>query len=126
MTSINNDIIEKLSSMSVSDLLLLVKDLELKWGVSAASISQSTPSSSDNSIASSSAEKSSFDLYLLESGSQKISIIKIVREITGLGLKEAKDLVDSCPKILKTSLSIQEANDLKKKIEDLGAKVELK
>lgn len=125
MTPINNDIIDKISSMSVSDLLNLVRDLEVKWNISASSFqaSSSSESKSDTKIEE---LKSSFDLYLTESGSQKISVIKLIREITGLGLKEAKDLVDSAPKLIKASLASSEANDLKKKIEDIGGKVELK
>lgn len=116
------DVASKLSSMSVQDILALVKHLESEWGVTAAS--QQVASSSESSSAA--AEKTSFDITLLDAGSSKINVIKEVRAITGLGLAEAKALVDSAPKEIKTGISKQEAEDIKSKIEAAGAKVEIK
>jgi large subunit ribosomal protein L7/L12 len=117
------DVASKLSSMSVQDILALVKHLESEWGVTAAS-QQVASSSSESSSAV--AEKTSFDITLLDAGSSKINVIKEVRAITGLGLAEAKALVDSAPKEIKTGISKQEAEDIKSKIEAAGAKVEIK
>jgi len=116
------DVASKLSSMSVQDILALVKHLESEWGVTAAS--QQVSSSAESSVAS--VQKTSFDIILLDSGSSKINVIKEVRAITGLGLAEAKALVDSAPKEIKTGISKQEAEDIKSKIEAAGAKVEIK
>lgn len=117
------DVASKLSSMSVQDILALVKHLESEWGVTAAS-QQVAASSSESSA--SSAEKTSFDVILSDSGASKINVIKEVRAITGLGLAEAKALVDSAPKEIKTGVSKQEADEIKSKIEAAGAKVEIK
>lgn len=110
--------IEKLSVIEVSEL---VKLLEAKWGVSAAA-----PTVVAAAGAAAVEEKSSFNVELTEAGANKIGAIKAVREITGLGLKEAKDLVDAAPKVIKEGVSKAEADDMKKKLEEAGAKVTLK
>lgn len=110
--------IEKLSVVEVAEL---VKLLEGKWGVSAAA-----PAAAAGPAAAAAEEKSSFNVELAEAGANKIGVIKAVREITGLGLKEAKDLVDAAPKVIKEGVPKAEAEEMKKKLEDAGAKVALK
>jgi large subunit ribosomal protein L7/L12 len=110
--------IEKLSVVEVAEL---VKLLEGKWGVSAAA-----PAAAAGAAAPAAEEKSSFNVELTEAGANKIGAIKAVREITGLGLKEAKDLVDAAPKVIKEGVPKAEAEEMKKKLEDAGAKVALK
>lgn len=110
--------IEKLSVVEVAEL---VKLLEGKWGVSAAA-----PAAAAGPAAAAAEEKSSFNVELTEAGANKIGAIKAVREITGLGLKEAKDLVDAAPKVIKEGVPKAEAEEMKKKLEDAGAKVALK
>jgi len=117
MSNITKDqVIEWLSSQSVLDLAALVKDLEGKWGVSAAAAA----------AAGAAEEKTEFTVVLLEAGANKIGAIKEVRAITGLGLKEAKDLVEGAPKPVKEGVNKAEAEEIKKKLEAAGAKVELK
>lgn len=116
------DIIEKIETMSVMDLNELVKTLEEKFGVSAMAVA----SASSNNSASSAEEQSSFTVMLSSAGEQKIAVMKVVKEVLGLGLKEAKDLVDSAPAKLKDGMKKAEAEELKKKIEEAGGKVELK
>ncbi|MDI6717827.1 MAG: 50S ribosomal protein L7/L12 [Patescibacteria group bacterium] len=116
-----NDIIEKIEKMTVIELAELVKVLEEKFGVSAA-----MPISAGAAPAAGGGdEKTSFNVVLKSAGEQKINVIKIVKEITGLGLKEAKDLVDGAPKPVKEGLKKEEAEELKKKLEEVGAVVEL-
>ncbi len=118
-------LVEEIEKMSVLDLSELVKILEKKFGVSAAA-----PMMMAASAAAASAgpveEKSSFDVELTNAGASKIGVIKVVREVTQLGLKEAKDLVDGAPKIVKEGLKKEEAEAIKKKLEDAGAAVTLK
>ena len=109
------DIIKAIEEMSVLELSELVKELEDKFGVSAAA-----------PAAAAEEEKTEFDVVLVEHGANKIGVIKVVREITGLGLKEAKELVDGAPKTVKEQASKDESEDIKKKLEEAGAKVELK
>ena len=119
-------IVEDLSSLSVIEAAELSKLLEEKWGVSAAApvaVAAAPASAGDSAPAE---EKSEFDLVLAEAGANKIAVIKEVRTITGLGLKEAKDLVEGAPKELKTGVSKDEANGFKEKLEAAGATVELK
>tara|TARA_B100001769_G_C21553169_1_gene314984 strand:- start:6 stop:380 length:375 start_codon:yes stop_codon:yes gene_type:complete len=120
-----NKIIEDLSSLTVLEAAELSKMLEEKWGVSAAApvAVAAAPTSGGESPAE---EKSEFDLVLAEAGSNKIAVIKEVRTITGLGLKEAKDLVEGAPKPLKQGVKKDEAEAMKKSLETAGAKVELK
>ncbi|PIR69708.1 MAG: 50S ribosomal protein L7/L12 [Candidatus Niyogibacteria bacterium CG10_big_fil_rev_8_21_14_0_10_46_36] len=120
------DIVEKIEGMSVLDLSELVKVLEEKFGVSAAmpmGMMAAAPAGGD---AGGGEEKDSFTVELKSGGEQKIQVIKIVREVLGLGLKEAKDLVDAAPKPLKEGMPKVEAEELKKKIEAAGGQVELK
>ena len=119
-------IVEDLSSLSVIEAAELSKLLEDKWGVSAAApVAVAAPSSSgegDSAVE----EKTDFEVVLAETGSNKIAVIKEVRTITGLGLKEAKDLVEGAPKPLKSGVAKSEAEEMKKTLEAAGAKVELK
>ena len=114
-----------LDSMSVMELNDLVKAIEEKFGVSAAAMA--APAAGGGGAAAAVAEeKTEFTVQLMEAGAQKVSVIKAVREITGLGLKEAKDLVDGAPKPVKEGMNKADADAAKKKLEDAGAKVELK
>ena len=117
-------IVEDLSSLSVIEAAELSKLLEEKWGVSAAAPVAAAPVAGAGDSAEE--EKSEFDVVLAETGSNKISVIKEVRTITGLGLKEAKDLVEGAPKPLKQGVAKAEAEEMKKNLEAAGAKVELK
>jgi large subunit ribosomal protein L7/L12 len=114
-----------LDSMSVMDLNDLVKAIEEKFGVSAAAMAAPAGGGAGPAAAAVE-EKTEFTVQLLEAGAQKVSVIKAVREITGLGLKEAKDLVDGAPKAVKEGMNKADADAAKKKLEDAGAKVELK
>ncbi len=116
------DIIEKVENMSVLDLHELVKALEEKFGVSAAAVAVAGPAAG----APAGEEKDAFTVVLAGAGEQKIAVMKVVKEVLGLGLKEAKDLVDGAPATLKDGMKKAEAEDLKKKIEEAGGKVELK
>ena len=113
-----------LDSMTVMELNDLVKAIEEKFGVSAAAMS--APAGAGAAVAAVVEEKTEFNLMLLEIGANKVSVIKAVREITGLGLKEAKDLVDGAPKVVKEAIPKADAEAGKKKLEDAGAKAELK
>jgi large subunit ribosomal protein L7/L12 len=122
-------VIEWLSSQSVMELAALVKDLEGKWGVSAAAAVAAAPagSAAAGPAAAPAAEaQTEFTVVLKEAGANKISVIKEVRAITGLGLKEAKDLVEGAPKPIKENAPKAEAEEIKKKLEAAGAKIELK
>ena len=120
-----NKIVEDLSSLSVIEAAELSKLLEEKWGVSAAApVAVAAPVQDGGAAATE--EKTEFDLVLSEVGSNKIAVIKEVRTITGLGLKEAKDLVESAPKPIKQGIAKAEAEEMKKSLEAAGAKVELK
>ncbi len=116
------DIIEKVENMSVLDLHELVKALEEKFGVSAAAVAAAPAAGG----APAGEEKDAFTVVLSAAGEQKIAVMKVVKEVLGLGLKEAKDLVDGAPATLKDGMKKAEAEDLKKKIEEAGGKVELK
>ena len=113
-----------LDSMTVMELNDLVKAIEEKFGVSAAAMA--APAGAAGPAAAVAEEKTEFTVQLLEAGAQKVSVIKAVREITGLGLKEAKDLVDGAPKAVKEGLNKADADAAMKKLADAGAKVELK
>ena len=108
--------------MTVLELNELVKVLEKKFGVSAAAMTAAAPASGGEAAE----EKSTFTVELTDGGAQKIQVIKVVKEVLGLGLKEAKDLVDGAPTALKEGMKKEEAEELKKKIEDAGGKVTLK
>jgi len=120
------DVIEWLSSQTVLDIAGLVKDLEEKWGVSAAAPVAVAAAPAGGAAAEAAEEKTEFDVILVEAGAKKINVIKEVRAITGLGLKDAKDLVEGAPKAVKEGASKDEANEVKTKLEAAGAKVELK
>ena len=113
-----------LDSMTVMELNDLVKAIEEKFGVSAAAMA--APAAAGGGAAAAAEEKTDFDVILTDAGANKVSVIKAVREITGLGLKEAKDLVDGAPKAVKEGANKDEAEAAKKKLEEAGAKVELK
>src|SRR5436189_1450491 len=119
-------VIEWLSGQSVIDLAALVKDLEGKWGVSAAAAVSAAPAGAAAAAAPAAEAQTEFTIVLKEAGANKIGVIKEVRAITGLGLKEAKDLVEGAPKNVKENAPKAEAEDIKKKLEAAGAKVELK
>jgi len=126
MSNITKDqVIEWLSAQTVLDLAALVKDLEGKWGVSAAAAVAAAPAGGA-AAAAPAEEKTEFNVILADAGANKIGVIKEVRAITGLGLKEAKDLVEGAPKPVKEGASKADAEDIKKKLEAAGAKVELK
>ncbi|MGD9667327.1 MAG: 50S ribosomal protein L7/L12 [Synergistaceae bacterium] len=120
------DIIKAIEEMSVLELSELVKELEDKFGVSAAAPAMMMPMGAAAPAAAAEEEKTEFDVVLVEHGANKIGVIKVVREITGLGLKEAKELVDGAPKTVKEQASKDESEEIKKKLEEAGAKVELK
>jgi large subunit ribosomal protein L7/L12 len=119
-------IVEDLSSLTVLEAAELSKLLEEKWGVSAAAPVAAAAAGGAAAPAAAVEEKTEFDVILVEAGANKINVIKEVRAITSLGLKEAKDLVDGAPKPVKEAVSKAEAEDIKKKLEGAGAKVELK
>ena len=125
MSLTKDQVIEWLSSQSVLQLNELVKELETKWGVSAAAVA-AAPAAGGAAPAAAAAEQTEFTVVLKEAGANKIGVIKEVRAITGLGLKEAKDLVEGAPKPIKENVAKAEAEELKKKLEAAGAKVELK
>tara|TARA_B100001013_G_scaffold249851_1_gene155180 strand:- start:227 stop:595 length:369 start_codon:yes stop_codon:yes gene_type:complete len=122
MTDLNK-IIDELSKLTVVEAAELSKQLEEKWGVTAATAVAAAPGAA---AAPAAEEKTEFNLFLSSVGSKKINVIKEVRAITGLGLKEAKDLVEAAPKQVKASMAKKEAEEAKKKLEAAGAKVELK
>ncbi len=128
MSNITKDqVIEWLSGQSVLEIAGLVKDLETKWGVSAAAPVAAAAAPAAAAAAAPAAEaQTEFTIVLKEAGANKIGVIKEVRAITGLGLKEAKDLVEAAPKNVKENAPKAEAEDIKKKLEAAGAKVELK
>ncbi|MBI2511588.1 MAG: 50S ribosomal protein L7/L12 [Opitutae bacterium] len=120
-----DQVIEWLSAQPILELAALVKDLEAKWGVSAAAAVAAGPAAGA-APAAAAEEKTEFNVVLTEAGANKIGVIKEVRAITGLGLKEAKDLVEGAPKPVKEGVNKAEADEIKKKLEAAGAKVELK
>ena len=117
------DLVAAVEKLSVVEIAELVKTLEAKWGVSAAA---PVAAAAAGAGAAAAEEKSMFNVELAEAGATKIGVIKAVREITGLGLKEAKDIVDAAPKMVKEGVAKAEAEDMKKKIEEAGGKVNLK
>lgn len=117
----NDQIIEAVEKMTVLELNTLVKAIEEKWGVSAAAVAVAA-----GPAAAAAEEKTSFTVELTSAGEQKVAIIKVVKEALGLGLKEAKDLVDAAPKVLKEDMKKEDAEALKKKVEEAGGKVTLK
>jgi len=119
-------IAENLSTLTVMEASQLVKMLEEKWGVSAAAPVAVAAAAAPGAAAAAVEEKTEFEVVLKEVGENKINVIKVVREVTSLGLKEAKDLVDGAPKVVKDKLSKAEAEELKKRLEEVGGVVEIK
>ncbi len=121
------EIVETLSGLSILEVADLVKKLEEKWGVSAAApVVMASGAGVAAAAPDAVVEKEDFDVVLTGAGDKKIQVIKVVRELTGLGLKEAKDLVDGAPKTVKEAVAKAEAAEMKKKLEDVGGSVELK
>jgi large subunit ribosomal protein L7/L12 len=125
MAITKDDILEAVAGMSVMDLNDLVKAFEEKFGVSAAALSVAGPAAGGGAAAAAE-EQTEFTVNLTEVGANKVSVIKAVRELTGLGLKEAKDLVDGAPKPVKEAVPKAAAEEAKKKLEEAGAKAEIK
>ena len=125
MALTNEEILEAIASKTVLEISELIKMMEEKFGVSAAAAAVAV-AAAPAAGAAAAEEKTEFDVVLESAGSNKIAVIKVVRELTGLGLKEAKDLVEGAPKAVKEGAAKAEAEDLKKKLEAAGAKVELK
>ena len=119
-----DDILESISNMSVMDVVELIEAMEEKFGVTAAAAVAAAPAAAGGGEAA--AEKDEFDVILTGFGEKKVGVIKAVRGITGLGLKEAKDMVEGCPAPIKEGATKAEAEDVKKQLEEAGASVELK
>jgi large subunit ribosomal protein L7/L12 len=120
-------VVDFLSKMSVLDLAALTKELEDKWGVKAAPVAvAAAPGAAAGAAAAPAAEQTEFTIVLADAGANKIGVIKAVREVTNLGLKEAKDLVDGAPKTVKEGVSKADAENIKKKLTEAGAKVDIK
>jgi large subunit ribosomal protein L7/L12 len=125
MADLSKDqVVDYLSNLPVIQIAELIKTLEDKWGVKAAPVAVAGPAAAGPAAAAAE-EKTEFTVELKEAGASKINVIKVVREITGLGLKEAKDLVEAAPKSIKEGVSKAEAEEMKKKLEEAGAKVAL-
>ena len=122
----NEDILNAIAEMSVMDVVELVSAMEEKFGVSAAAAAVAAPAAAVGGGEAAAEEKSEFDLHLTGIGDNKVNVIKAVREITGLGLKEAKDIVDAAPKVVKEALAKADADEAMKKLTDAGATAELK
>ncbi|WP_297457040.1 50S ribosomal protein L7/L12 [Persephonella sp.] len=120
------EIKEAIKNMTVLELAELVKELEEEFGVSAAAMVAAAPAAGGAAAGAAAEEKTEFDVILQSPGDKKINVIKVVREITGLGLKEAKELVDNAPKPIKEGVSKEEAEQIKAKLEEAGASVEIK
>ncbi len=125
MAVTKEDILESISNMSVMDVVELVEAMEEKFGVSAA-VATVAAAPGAGAAAEAAEEKTEFDVHMTSFGANKVSVIKVVRAITSLGLKEAKDLVESAPANMKEGVSKDEAEDLKKQIEEAGGSVEIK
>jgi large subunit ribosomal protein L7/L12 len=122
-----DSIFESLGKMSVLELVELKNKIEEEWGITAAApVAVAAPGAAAGGDGAAAEEKTSFDVVLAEAGGQKIHVIKVVRAVTGLGLKEAKDLVDSAPKPVKEGVAQEEADQIKAQLEEAGATVELK
>ncbi len=118
----NEQIIEAVEKMTVLELNTLVKTIEEKWGVSATAVAVAGPAAAGDAAE----EQSEFMVELTETGAQKIAVIKVIKEVLGLGLKEAKDLVDAAPSVVKEGMKKEDAEALKVKLEEAGAKITLK
>ena len=127
MADITKDqVIDFIANMSVLEMSVLVKDMEEKFGVSAATAAVATPAAGGGGGKATTEEKTEFDVILTGFGEKKINVIKEIRGITGLGLKEAKEAVESAPKAVKEGVSKEEAEEIKKKLEEAGASAEIK
>jgi large subunit ribosomal protein L7/L12 len=127
MSAVQTEILDKISSMSVLELSELIKAMEDKFGVSAAAaVAVAAPAAGGAAPAAAAEEKTEFTVVLAAVGENKVNVIKAVRELTGLGLKEAKDLVDGAPKPVKEGVNKADSEAAKKKLEEAGAKVEIK
>lgn len=126
MSLSREDILNAIAEMSVMDIVELIKDMEDKFGVTAAAAVAAGPAVAADAGAAAAEEKDEFDVVLAGFGDKKVGVIKAVREATGLGLKEAKELVEGAPAPIKEGVSKAEAEELKKKLEEAGATVELK
>jgi large subunit ribosomal protein L7/L12 len=125
-TMSKDEILEAIGNMTVLELADMVKDMEEKFGVTAAAPMMAAPAAAAGGAVAVEEEKDEFDVILQAAGEKKIQVIKVVREITSLGLKEAKDLVDGAPKPVKEATTKADAEELKKKLEEVGATVEVK
>lgn len=121
-----DDVVQFIENMSVLDLSNLIKELEEKFGVSAAAVAAAPVAAAGGGEAAAAEEKTEFDVVLSSAGEKRINVIKVVRAITGLGLKEAKDFVDALPKAVKEGIPQAEAEDIKKQLEEAGAAAEIK
>jgi len=126
MSLSKEEILDAIAEMSVMDVVALVEAMEEKFGVSAAAAVAAAPAAAAGGDAGAAAEQDEFEVILVSGGEKKVNAIKVVRAITGLGLKEAKDMVDSAPSSIKQGVSKAEAEDLKSQLEEAGASVELK
>ena len=126
MSAVQTEILDKISSMTVLELSELIKAMEDKFGVSAAAAVAVAAPAAGGAPAAAAEEQTEFTVMLASFGENKVNVIKAVRELTGLGLKEAKDLVDGAPKPVKEGTSKADADAIKKKLEEAGAKVEIK
>ncbi len=128
MAVTKSDVLEAIASMSVLDLSELIKEMEEKFGVSAAAtaVAVAAPAAAGGAGAAAAEEQTEFTVTLAAAGEKKVEVIKVVRAVTGLGLKEAKDLVDAAPKPVKEGISKADAEALKKQLEEAGATVEVK
>ena len=125
MSVTKDQVFEFIDNMTILDMSKFVKEFEERYGVTAAA-PVAVAAAAPGAAAPAAEEKTSFDVILAAAGDKKIQVIKVVRELTGLGLKEAKDLVDGAPKPVKTGISKEEADTIKAKLEEQGAKVEIK
>jgi large subunit ribosomal protein L7/L12 len=126
MAASQEDILEAISSMSVMEVVDLISAMEEKFGVSAAAAVAAAPAAAGGDAGAAAEEQTEFDVVMTSFGSNKVSVIKAVRSITGLGLKEAKELVEGAPSAVKEAASKDEAEDIKKQLEEAGAAVEVK
>jgi large subunit ribosomal protein L7/L12 len=126
MSISQDEVISYLSNLTVIDLVNLTKALEDKWGVKAAPVAAAAAPAAAGPAAAPAEEKTEFTVVLKASGANKIGVIKVVREVTGLGLKDAKDLVDGAPKEVKAGVNKAESDDIAKKLKDAGAEIEIK
>jgi large subunit ribosomal protein L7/L12 len=121
-----DDILETISNMTVMEVVDLISAMEEKFGVSAAAAAAPAPAASEGESANAEPAKEEFDVILSSMGDNKVAVIKVVRAVTGLGLKEAKDMVEKAPSTVKEGSPKEEAEDIKKQLEDAGGSVELK